>query len=246
MFSLAHFIWLGCIALAIATALVAVKKLKPSNETVQRVVCVVLVLTKLFHLSLSMKESEMGGMVLEQNQLSFQLCSIMIYLTVLITVVKNEKFVKTIKSFMVPCMLIGAAMALLIPTAGVDPTAPRVWEYMLAHCTLVFYGAYLMAVERVDLSLRSYLTNLKLLALLVVVAFMMNSILEAYDTNFMFLREPPMEGLPILNLDHGWHIYFVTLALIACTLVLLVHLPFVISDFRKKLGKEKKKITSEN
>ena len=119
-------------------------------------------------------------------------------------------------------------MALLIPTEGVDPAKARVWQYMLIHGVLVFYGVYLAFVERVDLSFRAYRNNLKLLLCVTLVAFMMNSVLEQYKTNFLFLRVPPMKGLPILNLNHGWYVYFLSLAAVACILVLLVHLPFMV------------------
>ena len=131
-------------------------------------------------------------------------------------------------------MLIGAAMALLIPTEGVDPAVPRVWQYMLIHGALVFYGVYLMLIEKVDLSIKAYLNNLQLLLVVTVAAFVMNSVLEEYKTNFLFLRKPPMENLPVLNLDSGWYVYFITLTLIACTLVLLVQLPFIIKDLKKR------------
>ena len=138
-------------------------------------------------------------------------------------------------------MLIGAAMALLIPTEGVDPAVPRVWQYMLIHGALVFYGLYLMLIEKADLSLGAYLNNLQLLLAVTAVAFVMNSILEQYNTKFLFLRKPPMENLPILNLDNGWYVYFLTLALIACTLVLLVQLPFVIKEFKAKRSEKNEK-----
>ena len=234
MFTIGHFMWLGIIAVLIAASLIIVKKCNISSVAVQRAVTVLLVILKIFHMSLSMKQTSDGGMVLNQTQLSFHLCSVMIYLVILISIVKNEKFVSVVKSFMVPCMLIGAAMALLIPTEGVDPSRLRVWQYMLIHGTLVFYGVYLMAVERVDLSFKAYVRNLKLLMLLAVLALLMNSVLEQYETNFMFLRRPPMEGLPILNLNNGWYVYFVALALVACALLLLVHLPFIIIDINKR------------
>lgn len=234
MFTLAHFVWLLVIAAVSAVVLIVTKKRGVSHELVQRVVFVVLVVLKVFHLSLSMKEAPAGGMIINQSQLSFHLCSIMIYAVILINVIKNEKFVKVAKSFMVPCMLIGAAMALLIPTEGVDILKPRVWQYMLIHGTLVFYGFYLALVERVDMSFRAYLNNLKLLAAVTMVAFLMNSVLERYNTNFLFLRVPPMENLPILNLNNGWYVYFITLALIACLLLLLVHLAFILGTAKKK------------
>jgi uncharacterized membrane protein YwaF len=105
---------------------------------------------------------------------------------------------------------------------------------MLIHGTLVFYGFYLALVERVDLSFKAYLTNLKLLLAVVMVAFLMNSVLEQYHTNFLFLREPPMDGLPLLNLDNGWFVYFICLALVACLLLLLVHVAFILCAARRK------------
>lgn len=234
MFTLGHLIWLGVFAILIALAIVLIRKFRIPQPVVQKTVLWILIPLKLLHLSLSMKASPDGGLILQQSQLSFHLCSIMIYSVILINLVKNEKFVRTLKSFMVPAMLIGAAMSLLIPTEGVDPSVPRVWQYMLIHAVLVFYGLYLMLIERVDLSLRAYVSNLKILLGIVALGFLMNSVLEAYETNFLFLRKPPMEGLPILNLDHGWYVYFLTLAAIACLLVFLVHLPFVIADAKKK------------
>lgn len=228
MFSIGHFIWLGAIAVLIAAALFILKRLKVSDRTTGRIVMVLLIVLKLFHMSLSMKESEFGGFVLDQTQLSFHLCSIMIYTVIFTNMIKNERVVAVLKSFMVPCLFIGAAMALLIPTEGVDPLRPRVWQYMLIHGVLVFYGIYLACVEEVDLSLKAYFNNLKLLLGVTLLAFLMNSVLEAYETNFLFLRVPPMEGLPLLNLDNGWYAYFLTLTAVACLLVLAVQLPFMI------------------
>ena len=239
MFTLDHFIWLGIIALVITSFLIAIKKLSVSQRIVTKTVLFLLIVLKLFHLSLSMKASADGGLVIDQTQLSFHLCSIMIYFVILINVIKNEKTIQTLKSFMVPCMMIGALMALLIPTEGVSVFVPRVWQYMLIHGVLVFYGLYLMLIEKVDLTFKAYLSNLKLLLIVVVLAFVMNSVLEQYNTNFLFLRKPPMENLPILNLNHGWYVYFLTLTAIACTLIFLVHLPFVISDISKKRAAKK-------
>ena len=239
MFSSGHFIWLGAIAAAIATAIILVKHFKPSHRSVQTAMTALLIVLKLFHLSLSMKETSDGGFVINQTQLSFHLCSIQIYLAIFINFIKNEKTLAKLKSFMVPCMLIGAAMALLIPTEGVDPSVPRVWQYMLIHGALVFYGLYLMLIERVDLSIKAYLNNLQLLLVVTIAAFVMNSVLEQYKTNFLFLRKPPMEGLPVLNLNNGWYVYFITLTLIACALLLLVQLPFVIKGLKAKTPEDK-------
>ena len=231
---MSHFIWLGSIALLIGAAFVVINRFRVPQAVVQKTVLYLLIATKLLHTALSMKDAVGGGMVLDQSCMPFHLCSLMIYAVIIMNLVKNEETVKVMKSFMVPAMLIGAAMALLIPTEGTDPTSPRVWEYMSAHTVLVFYGIYLMAVEKVDLSLKVYFRNLEILAGITVFAFLMNSILEPYEPNYLFLREPPMENLPILNLNHGWHVYFISLVLVACVLMLTVHLPFIIKAARKK------------
>ena len=234
MFTANHFVWLGALGVLIALALMAAKKLKVTDRAVGRAVMILLIVLKIFHLSLSMKESPFGGYVINQTQLSFHLCSIMIYTVIFTNMIKNKKVVDTLKSFMVPCLFIGAAMALLIPTEGTDPAVPRVWQYMLIHGVLVFYGIYLAAVEKVDLSFRAYFNNLKLLLSVTLLAFLMNSVLETYKTNFLFLRVPPMDNLPLLNLNHGWYVYFLTLTAVACTLMLLVQLPFMAWGARKK------------
>ncbi len=234
MFSPAHFIWLGCIFAAIAIGYIVAKKLRPSHDRVHLIVTCLLIITHIIYMAVSMQEvdSEFGGFVLKQENLPFHLCSIMIYFTVFLRFIKNEKTVAKIKSFMVPAMFIGAAMALIIPTAGTDPTDIRVWEYMVAHGVLVFYGLYLVAIEKVDLTLKAYFSNLQLLLATAIFAFMMNSILVDGNANFFFLRKPPMDGLPILNLDHGWFVYIISLSIVACVLILLIQLPFIIKGLK--------------
>jgi uncharacterized membrane protein YwaF len=135
---------------------------------------------------------------------------------------------------MAPTMAIGALMALLIPTEGVDPTTPRVWQYMVVHGNLVFYGFYLMLVEKVDLTKKTYLRNLIAFSGLAMLALVMNSILESYNTNFLFLRKPPMDNLPLLNLNNGYFVYVITLAIIAILLLTIVHLPFMVKKQKNK------------
>lgn len=235
MFTLGHFIWLIAFAIIISGSLILTVKLKVSSKIIGTIVMILLIIFKIFHLALSMKPSSNGGMVLYQTQLSFHLCSIQVYLVIATKLIKNESIVNKLKSFMVPCMIIGAFFSLLIPTEGVDPSVLRVWQYMLIHATLVFYGFYLMLVEKVDLSIKSYLSNLGLLLIIAMIAMFMNSVLEQYGTNFLFLRMPPMENLPILNLNNGWYVYFITLVMIAVILIGLVQLPFIIKGFKRKI-----------
>lgn len=232
MFTLGHFIWLGIIAAVIVLTLLLLKKHAVSPELVGKASMVIAIIGKLVHLGLSMIASEDGGMVIDQTQLDFHLCSIQVYLFIFFHLVKSEEVKRAIKGFMAPTMAIGALMALLIPVEGVDPALPRVWQYMIIHGNLVFYGFYLMLVEKIDLSVRVYRRNLVALSGFAMLALMMNSILAQYNTNFLYLREPPMENLPVLNLDHGYFVYVLILVAVAIGLLTAVHLPFMLKKKR--------------
>ena len=239
MFTGNHFIWLAIIVTCITAAILLIKKFNPRKILISRIVLVLVVILKALHISLSMVESDFGGMVIEPTQLSFHLCSMQIYFVIIINIVKNEKVINTFKSFMVPSMLIGAFMALLIPTCGVEFTSARVYEYFLIHGVYVFFGLYLLIIEKVDMSFKAYRNNIGILFGCASIAFMVNSILMQYGTNFLYLRKPPMDNLPILNLNNGWYVYIVSLALIALTLVTLVHLPYLIKDIKNYLANKK-------
>lgn len=77
---------------------------------------------------------------------------------------------------------------------------------------------------------KAYLRNLGILACLVVVMLWINSALAVYDTNFFYLVRPPMEDLPLLNLNNGWMAYFLTVAALGVSLLSLVHLPFLLKE----------------
>ena len=233
MFSLGHFIWLGIFVIVIVSALIILKKYQVSPVIVGKVVMVIGITFKLMHLALSMKEHSDGGMVIKQNQLDFHLCSIQVYLMIACNLIGDKEKVNKIKGFMAPTMAIGALMALLIPTEGVDPSVPRVWQYMIIHANMVFYGFYLMLVEKVYLGLKTYKRNLISLSGFGMLGMMMNSILAEYKVNFLYLRKPPMDNLPILNLNNGYYVYIVTLVVIVILLLTLVHLPFMIKEKKR-------------
>ena len=81
---------------------------------------------------------------------------------------------------------------------------------------------------------KAYGQNLLILLGLAGLMIYVNGALFAYGTNFMFLTRPPMEGLPILNLDHGWYVYFLSLAALAVVLMTLAHLPFMLAERKEK------------
>ena len=68
-------------------------------------------------------------------------------------------------------------------------------------------------------------------AILIGILFLgiwINSILSVYDTNFLYVTRPPMEGLPYLSMAHGWYVYFVHYLLLAIILLFAFQYPFVL------------------
>lgn len=236
MFSLYHFIWLFICCLIIFFNILVVKKMNLSIKSVLTVMCIVSFISEVVKIFLNMEDSLSTGKVLDAGSLPFHLCSIQIFFIYFLRfVIKNEKVKQILYNFIVPTSLVGATLSLLIPTCGTAFTDLQVYQYFIYHAFLISFGLYLIIGGFAKLNFKGMVINIFLLIVLVFVNLWINSFLQAYDTNFMYLTRPPMENLPILNLDHGWYVYFVTLFLLAIGLMVVFHLPFVL------LNKEGKK-----
>lgn len=235
MFSTNHFIWLGICAAFIAGLLFAAKKFKFSFKTATLITAgfsLASELCKIFTHIEQTKDADgsVTGGFLEPGALPFHLCSLLIFVIFYLSFAKNEKRIEVMKSFLVPVAILGGTMALLIPTSGVDFKEPFAYQCFVYHSAIIWYSLYLITSKQVNLSLCSYKRNMLILSSLVFVMIWINSILSVYNTNFLYLVRPPMKNLPILNLNHGWFVYFISLISVALALFTLFHLPFIIKD----------------
>lgn len=149
-----------------------------------------------------------------------------------ITFGKDSPTKQKVISFFTPAALLGGIMAMLIPTDGVDFLDIQPYQGFVYHAGLVWLAAYLLRTKQVDMGRRAYVRNLMILVVVAIMAIYVNGAFFAYGTNFMFLTRPPLEGLPVLNLNHGWYVYFLNLAALAVTLMTLVHLPWMLAERR--------------
>lgn len=234
MFTRDHFIWLGLCALGIALGLAAAEKKHISAKTAGTVMCVISVFSESCKMMTHMLPSPLGGFALDPNALPFHLCSMQIFIVFFITFAKPSPLRDKVISFSVPAALLGGIMAMLIPTDGVDFRDPLAYQCFVFHAGLVWLALYFIRTRQVDMGRRAYGRNLLILLGLAGLMIYVNGALFAYGTNFMFLTRPPMEGLPILNLDHGWYGYFLSLSALAVALMTLVHLPFMLAERKEK------------
>ena len=201
--------------------------------------CIISALSEITKISLNMVDGVSGGKVLSPGSLPFHLCSIQIFFIFgLRFFIKNENVKKVLYNFMVPTSLIGASMSLLIPTVGTSFLNVQVYQYFIYHAFLIFYGIYLIREHLAELSLKVLFVNYGLLLMFVLFDLWVNSFLSFWGANFMYLTRPPMENLPILNLNHGWYVYIIILFTLGLALMGLFHLPFIIIN-KKKITKVK-------
>lgn len=233
MFTLNHFIWLALSALAIAAGLVTARKKHISVRTAGMCMCIISLLSESCKMMTHLLPSPMGGMALNPDALPFHLCSMQIFIVAYITFAKDSPVKEKVISFSVPAALLGGVMAMLIPTDGVDFGDILAYQCFVYHAGLVWLALYFICTGQVDLGRKAYGRNLLILLALAGVAIYINGAFFNYGTNFMFVTRPPMEGLPVLNLDHGWYGYFLSLAGVAVVLMSVLHLPFLIAERRK-------------
>ncbi len=184
-----------------------------------------------------------GGFI-QVSALPLHLCSILIFIVFILAITKNEKLKSALLSFYVPVALIGGLCAILIPNDGVSFTSVKVWQGFIYHSGIVWFSLYLIITKQVDLKLRAYVRNLIILLALVIIMIWVNGALQiystsgAFDVNFFFLVHPPIDGLPILNLNHGYFAYLATIIAIGFIAVTAVHIGPVIKQLKERFKKK--------
>ncbi len=232
MFTVNHFIWLAACALAIVLGLREAEKRKISVKTAGMCMSSICLLSETCKMMTHMLPSPEGGYALDPQALPFHLCSMQLFVVFYITFGKDSPTKQKVISFFTPAALLGGIMAMLIPTDGVDFLDIQPYQGFVYHAGLVLMAAYLLRTKQVDMGCRTYVRNLAILLVVAILMIYVNGAFYAYGTNFMFLTRPPMEGLPLLNLDHGWYVYILNLAALAVTLLTLVHLPWMLAERR--------------
>jgi hypothetical protein len=179
-----------------------------------------------------------------RDYLPLHLCALQPLLMLIVKFTKNENLKDKILKFMFPTCILGAFIAIVVNTVGCAFNDLIVYEYFLFHTALIIYGISIMTRKKITITFKSHLETLGILIVVFISSIWVNSILsdtnsnhvimgvEDIDlyTNFLYSMKPPMEGLPLLNLNHGWFVYFFTIVLLGLVLITLIHLPFMIKN----------------
>lgn len=247
MFSGLHFIWLAICAAIIGVLLIMSLIMKWKYKTAAYTATALASASELVKVFTRIREATvkgggMGGFI-QVSALPLHLCSMLIFVVFAMTFSKKETTVESLKSFFVPVALLGGVCSILIPIDGVSFSNVKVWQGFVYHSGIIWFSLYLIITKQVDLKLKAYLRNLLILASLVVLMIWLNGALQIYstqgifDVNFFFLVHPPLENLPILNMNNGYFAYLFTVIGCGWLLITCVHIGPIIKQIiqiRKK------------
>lgn len=251
-----HFIFLGISIVVIVSSLILLNKFKVSLKKVLFIVFICLILSEIIKLSeyiipYTDETGKVIGTYLGKRGLPLHLCSIQLIFVFITLIIKEGNLRNKLLAFMYPTCFFGALLALLLATITIEFTRPLTWQYFMIHSVLVILGIYIPMSKEVELNIKTYATTCILLLGLFMLSIYINGITtmpstdvivngevvgvtEGMYTSYFYSMVPPIDDLPILNLEHGWFVYALTIMLAGIILVTLLYLPFIIKDIKLK------------
>lgn len=185
-----------------------------------------------------------NGNYLPATDLPFHLCSIQIIFLFILKMSDNQKIKRLLLAFMIPTGLFGGIAALMIPTSSsINGLLILSIQYFFYHAALITFSIHILRQHEMEFTIKDVKNVLKLLLFIGFMAIYINGILGPdTNANFMYVVRPPMDGLPLLNLDQGYMMYMIKYASLSCVLVCLTFTHV----FVKAYGKEKRTLTQES
>ena len=248
MYSFFHFVWLAICALLMAAAFLYLRRKRPPLKSVLSLACAGCVLSEVTKILsvIELVPSADGSAhfpCLGLRDLPFHLCSMQILFIFYARFARNGPVKETLLAFMYPSCLIGALLAILIPTTfsgTVDAreafARPLTYQYFLYHTMLIIFGAYIPMSREIELRPRHYLSTMCIIVGAAFVSFYLNSAFAVpvyssgtllsveYTTNFLFTAAPPIDSIKLTELWH-WFAYIGVLGVLAFGLVALLYIP---------------------
>ena len=195
--------------------------------------------TKVIYFILA-NEAKYDG-ILPKSDLPFQLCSLQIFFALIFVLTEKKKVQDVLLSVMLPGSIFGGIAALIIATtSSLNGGWPITVQYFGYHVTLVVFGISVMLHRKAELTVWHYITCLKCMLAIFLLAVYLNSML--YDAssnfNFMYVASPPAKGLPYLNEDKGWLVYIIRYAILVVGCVSLCYVSPIVKAVRAKLTRK--------
>ena len=249
MFTWRHFVWLGICLVGIVAAILLYDKKKPSLNQALNIACIICIyseLSKVFNM-IKMVPSTNGELLLpyiESNHLPFHFCSIQILLIYYVRFTSNQKMRENILAFMYPTCIIGAFMALMMPSIFTTSIpvekafiSPISYQFFIYHSMLIALGIIIVKSKEIDWNIKHLRNTLIVIFLLGFLSIYLNSMLASptyvdgklvsvdFWTNFFFTYQNPL-GIKLTSITQ-WYIYLLIISVLAIVLVSLFFYPLI-------------------
>ncbi|KON91961.1 hypothetical protein AF331_05710 [Rossellomorea marisflavi] len=164
-----------------------------------------------------------GEWTIETN-LPFQLCSLSIYLCVIMLLTKSYRLFE-VTYF---ASMAGALIAMITPELFYGFPHIRYFQFFIAHAAIILSAFYMIWMERFHVRFTSVLRAFISLNAIAVVVYFIDRVTGA---NYMFLAHKPYNLSPIDYLGpYPW--YLLSLEFVAFFVFLLLYLPFFLYNKR--------------
>lgn len=159
--------------------------------------------------------------------LPFQLCSISMFLAIILIFTKN----RTVYTFVLFAGVLGGIISLFTPIIGYDSTYYRYYQFYIAHSLLIITPIYFMVVHNYFPTKRSTIQAFLILQSLAIFMGVFNYFLNT-DFLFIFVDPAKLEKFPAIKMFGGIPYYLI---LVEITGIIAFYLMFKLTTFICKL-----------
>lgn len=179
-----------------------------------------------------------GGFRLPANHIPLNLCPFQVILIFILALSEHPEKKRKLLSFMFPMMVGGGFIGMLLPGEALADHGLlelSTYRYFFFHGLVMFSGFYLYLSKPFEYGIKEYGTGLLLAFFALILGVYVNGFFGwNHEANHMFVVRPPAQGLPILNLDHGWPRYIFDMMVIGVFLITLCYLPVIIKSIKNR------------
>ena len=170
----------------------------------------------------------------------FQLCSIPMYLGIIVLFVKNQTVKQYIYEFLFTINMFGGFISFLEPSGLNHPYLALTLHAYIWHLLLIFIGLYLYFSKRACNNPKGYLKGIATFGIFCVLAQVLNITLQKPGFNMFYISpyvQSPIAVFSTIYANYGWIVNMFLYLLAICLGSAII---YYILFFCRKIGKKKK------
>lgn len=160
----------------------------------------------------------------------FQLCSLAMYICLIIPFIKKQKTKISLYNFLIAFNFPGGLISILIPNGLLHKYITLTIHAYVWHSILLFIGFYLFLNNRAGFSKNEFKSSLKYFYFTVIIALIINTVFHKAGYINMFYISPfynsPIFFFRKINAQYGWFINFILYTSAMVFGCYLANLPF--------------------